>query len=89
MIQSWDGKEAEAISKGERVKGVHPDIAKAARRRLTQLDQAASVEDMRSPPGNRLHLVGSRWSVSVNDQYRITFIWGDRGRQEVWFGDYH
>jgi proteic killer suppression protein len=89
MIQSWRGREAEAIFKGERVKGVHPDLARAARRRLAQLDQAHSVEDMRSPPGNRLHLVESKWSVSVNDQFRITFVWDEQGPEEVWFGDYH
>jgi proteic killer suppression protein len=89
MIQSWKGNEAEAIFEGERSRGVHPDLARAARRRLAQLDQATSVEDMRSPPGNRLHMVGDLWSVSVNDQFRITFVWGDQGPEEVWFGDYH
>lgn len=89
MIQSWASKEAEAIFAGRHVKAVHPDVAKAARRRLAQLDQAASVEDMRSPPGNRLHIVDGKWSVSVNDQFRITFVWGEKGPEEVWFGDYH
>ncbi|HEX4096570.1 MAG TPA: type II toxin-antitoxin system RelE/ParE family toxin [Caulobacteraceae bacterium] len=89
MIQSWRGKEAEAIFKGDRAKGVHSDLARAARRRLAQLDQAQSVEDMRSPPGNRLHLVEGKWSVSVNDQFRITFVWGANGPEDVWFGDYH
>lgn len=60
---------------------------------LARLDAAASIEDMRSPPGNRLHaLTGDRvgeWSVSVNDQYRITFRWGPQGPEDVWFGDYH
>ncbi len=44
---------------------------------------------MHTPPGNRLHLVGKLWSISVNMQYRITFIWGEKGPEEVWFGDYH
>jgi plasmid maintenance system killer protein len=44
---------------------------------------------MRVPPGNRLHKVGAVWSVSVNMQYRIMFVWGDAGPEEGWFGDYH
>ena len=63
------------------------------RRRLQQLDAAVTVDDLRTPPGNRLHLLtGDRageWSVSVNDQFRVTFRWGDAGPEEVWFGDYH
>jgi len=88
-IQSWGNDEAEAIFAGRRVRAVASDLARMARRRLAQLDQAVSVDDMRSPPGNRLHLVGDRWSVSVNMQYRITFLWGANGPEDVWFGDYH
>jgi proteic killer suppression protein len=89
VIQSWSGKEAEAIFCGGAIKSVPAELAKAARRRLAQLDAATRVEDLRTPPGNRLHLVEGRWSISVNMQYRITFIWGEHGPEEVWFGDYH
>ena len=89
MIQGWDSDEAEGIFKGKVPRGVHQDIAKAARRRLQQLDAATSVEDMAVPPGNRLHKVGKVWAIRVNDQYRITFIWGAQGPVNVWFGDYH
>jgi toxin HigB-1 len=88
-IQSWRNDEAEAIFAGRRIRAVPDDLARAARRRLAQLDRAVSVEDMRSPPGNRLHLVEGRWSISVNMQYRITFLWGEHGPEDVWFGDYH
>ncbi len=88
-IQSWGNDEAEAIFAGRQIKTVPADLARAARRRLAQLDQATCVEDMRVPPGNRLNLVGRAWSVSVNMQYRITFVWGAAGPEEVWFGDYH
>ena len=89
MIQSWKTKEALAVLQGRSPKGFPADLLKAVRRRLQQLDAATDVEDMRSPPGNRLHLVDGRWSVSVNDQFRITFLWGPNGPEEVWFGDYH
>jgi len=88
-IQSWGNGEAEAIFAGRRVKSVAADLAKAARRRLAQLDQATRAEDMVVPPGNRLHRVGDRWAIRVNDQFRITFVWGDAGPEQVWFGDYH
>lgn len=89
MIQSWNGKTAEAIFMGRPPRAISADVARAARRRLAQLDAAVRVEDMRTPPGNRLHLVGARWSISVNMQYRITFVWGEHGPEDVWFGDYH
>jgi proteic killer suppression protein len=66
------------------------DVANAARRRLAQLDQAASVDDMRSPPRNRLDMVnGNVWSICINMQYRITLICDSNGPEDVWMGDYH
>lgn len=89
MIQGWSGKEAEAIFRGVRPRGVSEDIARRARRVLAQLNAAQNVGEMASPPGNRLHKVGKLWSVSVNMQFRITFKWGKEGPEDVWFGDYH
>jgi toxin HigB-1 len=89
MIQGWRGREAEAIFQGHTPKGVAADIAKAARRRLLQLDGAVDVDELRTPPGNRLHKVGDHSFISVNMQYRITFIWREHGPEGVWFGDYH
>lgn len=89
MIQSWSGKEAEAIFRGERLRGVSEELGRRARRVLAQLNAAQSVQEMASPPGNRLHKVGKVWAVRVNDQFRITFKWGSEGPEDVWFGDYH
>jgi toxin HigB-1 len=89
VIQSWKGSEAEAIFKGVTPRGVSEQVARRARRALAQLNAAQSVREMASPPGNRLHKVGKEWSVSVNMQFRITFRWGPRGPERVWFGDYH
>ena len=61
-----------------------------ARRLLDQLQQAHVINDMRQPPGTRLELLrDGRYSVRVNDQYRVTFRWEDGAPQEVWCGDYH
>jgi toxin HigB-1 len=89
MIQSWKDKSAKEAFEGHTPKGFSADVAKSARRRLAQLDAATKVEDMRVPPGNRLHKVGDVWAVRVNDQFRITFTWGEHGPEEVWLGDYH
>lgn len=93
MIKSWKTKAAREVFEGRSPKGFPADLARAARRRLQQLDAAVTVQDMKTPPGNRLHeLTDDRkgqWSVSVNDQFRICFIWGDQGPEEVEFTDYH
>ncbi len=93
MIQSWTSDQAKAVFEGRVPKGFPPDLARKTRRLLAQLNAAVTVDDMRLPPGNRLHaLTGDRageWSVSVNDQFRITFVWGAAGPEQVWFGDYH
>jgi toxin HigB-1 len=89
VIRSFANKETEDLFKGDAPRGVAADLARAARRRLQQLDAALRVEDMRTPPGNRLHKVGEVWSISVNMQYRITFAWSSEGPEDVWFGDYH
>lgn len=93
-IQSWKSDEAKAVFEGVNPgKGFPADLIPALRRKLQRLDAAVVVEDMKAPPGNRLHMLdgdlAGRWSVSVNDQFRITFKWGPAGPEEIWFGDYH
>jgi len=94
MIRSWKTEAAKLIFEGRSPgKGFAPDALRAVRRKLLQLDAAVRVEDMRSPPGNRLHQLSAdrfgQWSIRVNDQYRICFIWGDEGPEDVEFVDYH
>lgn len=64
---------------------------KVAARKLDQLDSAVVLDDLAVPPGNRLEsLKGDRagqYSIRINDQYRICFIWSDAGDVEV--VDYH
>ena len=93
-IQSWKSDQAKAIFEGrDPGKGFPADLVKAARRRLFRLNDALIVDDLRTPPSHRLHrLEGDRageWSISVNDQFRITFGWGENGPEQIWFGDYH
>ena len=64
-----------------------------AERKLQMLDAAAELKDLRSPPGNRLEsLSGDRsgqHSIRINDQWRICFIWGTNGPENVEIVDYH
>ena len=69
------------------------DLVAVARRKLDQLNQAAVLDDLRAPPANRLEkLKGDRagqWSVRVNDQYRVCFVWTEHGPEGVQLVDYH
>ena len=64
-----------------------------ARRKLNRIDAATRVEDLREPPGNMLEpLRGTRrgqYSIRVNDQFRIYFVWKEDGAHDVEIVDYH
>ena len=64
-----------------------------ARRKLRQLDSAAELRDLASPPGNRLEaLKGERrgqHSIRINDQWRICFRWSGADAFDVEIIDYH
>lgn len=68
-------------------------IRKALYRKLQMLDAARGLCDLRIPPGNRLEpLSGARkgqFSIRVNDQWRLCFVWKDCEAKEVELCDYH
>ena len=92
MIRSFHGEEAERLFRRERSRRLPPDIQRSAHRKLAILDAADSLEDLRSPPGNRLEqLSGTRagqYSIRVNDQWRICFRWADGDVDPVEITDY-
>ena len=93
MIQSFHDKTTAAVFEGESPKGFPPDLVAVARRKLRYLNAAANLDDLRSPPGNRLEaLTGDRkgqHSIRVNDQFRICFVWTKEGPANVEIVDYH
>ena len=94
MIRSFRGALAELILQERRVpKGFPTDIAKVARRKLVQLNNAAAIGDLAAPPGNRLESLkgdlAGKHSIRINDQWRIVFRWTDEGPEQVEIVDYH
>lgn len=68
-------------------------IEKPALSRLLRLDGATTLKDLSSLHGNRLEaLSGDRagqHSIRINDQYRLCFVWGEKGPESVEIVDYH
>lgn len=93
MIKAFRDKRTEAVFEGESPKGFPANLVKVARRKLRYLHAAVSLEDLRSPPGNRLEaLSGDRkgqHSIRVNEQFRVCFVWTTDGPTDVEITDYH
>lgn len=93
MIASFGCAETERIYRREISRRLPADIQKAARRRLLYLHEARDLRDLLAPPGNRLEpLKGNRagrYSIRVNDQWRICFVWRAGGAYDVEIVDYH
>jgi proteic killer suppression protein len=92
-IKSFADKRTEAAFRGELLKGFPSDLLRVAQRKLTMVNSAATLDDLRIPPANRLEkLVGKRarqHSIRVNDQFRVCFRWDNGHAYEVEFVDYH
>lgn len=69
------------------------DIARRATRKLEYLDLATCLDDLKVPPGNRLHKLErdrkGQYSISINDQWRICFRFVDGDAYDVEVTDYH
>ncbi len=92
MIVGYRDADTQALAPGKRVKRFEA-IESVARRKLRQLEIAGRLDDLRVPPGNRLEaLKGDRagqFSIRINDQYRICFVWTSAGPTDVEILDYH
>ena len=93
MIRSFADGETRKVFERTRSRRLPPEVQRRAHRKLLLLDAAESLEDLRIPPGNRLErLTGDRagqYSIRINDQWRLCFLW-ERGRaHDVEITDYH
>ncbi len=93
MIRSTKGRLISSVLEGYPKKGFPIEIFRNARRKITALNSAHSLDDLRVIPGNRLEkLKGDRkeqYSIRINDQWRICFVWTDQGPADVEIIDYH
>lgn len=93
MIRSYRDDRTRQVAEGRSPKGFPADLIKAARRKLTMLENAAVLDDLSAPPGNRLHALkadrAGQHAISVNDQFRLCFRWTEAGPEDVEFVDYH
>ena len=92
MILSFRDKQTKQIWEGIAVR-LDSAIQRKAQLKLRYVHLAQEINDLRTPPGNRLEkLSGTRsgqYSIRVNQQYRICFRWTPNGAEEVEFVDYH
>ena len=93
MIKSFKDKETQKLFTGHRSKAVSGKVVRMTQLKLAQLDQVETVEELRIPPGNRLHKPsGNRerqWAISINEQYQICFRFEDGDAYNVEAADYH
>ncbi len=93
MIRSFKGEIVLAAWTRAGAKGVPTEIRRTAYRKLMQINNARALNDLRSPPGNRLKALKGRpkgqCSVRINDQWRVCFRWMDGEAHDVEVCDYH
>ena len=93
MIKSFKDAETEALFHRRGSRKLPQELQRAALRRLLYLHGAHDLHDLWIPPSNRLErLQGDRqgqWSIRINDQWRLCFLWQDGDAYQVEMVDYH
>jgi len=93
MIKSFRDGDTEKVFGRRFSRRLPTDLQSVALRKLRMLNNAVSVNDLRSPPANRLEkLSGDRegqHSVRINDQWRVCFSWREGDAHDVEITDYH
>ncbi|OQY54244.1 MAG: plasmid maintenance system killer protein [Desulfobacteraceae bacterium 4572_88] len=97
MMSSFRNKGSEDIFNGSNTKEARKVCPKAlwkiATRKLDQIDSITYLEELKIPPGNRFESLSgdrkSEYSIRINNQYRICFLWKDGSPDQVEIADYH
>lgn len=93
VIKTFADKRTQELYDTGRAKRFPPDVAARAARKLEYVDLAMRLDDLKVPPGNRLHALGGdrqgQHSISINDQWRICFRFVDGDAYDVEVCDYH
>jgi proteic killer suppression protein len=85
VIKSFADKGTRKVWDRSSSKVVPPDLRRKALQKLVQIDYAGELGDLRIPPGNR----GEQYSIRINTQYRVCFVWKDGDAYDVEIVDYH
>ncbi len=93
MIRNFASAETEQFFVSGKSRRFPTEILKRAAMRLTQLDAATRIEDLRLPPSNRLealaHDRAGQWSIRINEQWRVCFRFENGDAYDVEIVDYH
>lgn len=93
MIKTFADRHTEGLFVTGRSDRLPPDVVRRARRKLEYIDLAVRLDDLRIPPGNRLHKLGGdrkgQYAIAINAQWRICFRFVDGDAYDVEVGDYH
>jgi len=93
MIKTFADKRTQDLYLTGKAKRFPPDVAGRAARKLEYVDLATSLDDLKVPPGNRVHrLEGTRQgqcAIAINDQWRNCFRFEDGDAYDVEVCDYH
>ena len=93
VIRSFRDRDTQAVFERRHVRRFHGDIQRRAQQKLMIVNNAEDLNDLRAPPGNRLEaLSGNRaeqYSIRINEQWRVCFVWRGGNAYEVEIVDYH
>lgn len=93
MIMSFRSKETEKFWNGVRSTKLPLQVQKIGRRKLRMINNSIDVNDLRIPPANRLEKLSGNlkdyYSIRINNQWRIIFIWNSGNAFEVEITDYY
>lgn len=96
MIASFGNRATDDLYHGRKSKAsrrLPADITSVALRKLDMINAAQTLQDLMSPPGNRLEALrgnlSGHQSIRINDQWRIVFRWSAGEAHAVRIVDYH
>lgn len=93
MIAHFKCKYTEELWINGKTKKLPSEIQKTALRKLWQLDNAELLKDLQAPPNNRLEPLKNdrlgQYSIRINNQWRICFVWENKQVKEIEIVDYH
>ena len=93
MIKDFRDSDTEAVFLRYFVRSLSNNLQRSAQRKLAILHNATDLNDLRRPPGNRLELLSGdrqgQYSIRINNQWRLCFVWSDGNAYQVEITDYH